>query len=161
MFPHSTPRAAFNFYVAAVDHRKSPRPEGALQTSQPRLGHPARKEGRDRPKPPCWSPTSSRPSSLASFSLPSSPLVCCAHSIRPAVLPATGWPLSNLTLEDSVASERREGVRHEGARAPQAQPGLEPDGFSDLPRTGHASAGRSEVNSAQTSTDGARLSGQE
>ena len=115
----------------------------------------------DRPKPPCWSPISSRPSSLASFSLPSSPLVGCAHSIRPAVLPATGWPLSNLTLEDSAASERREEVRHEGARAPQAQPGLEPDGFSDLPRTGHASAGRSEVNSAQTSTDGARLSGQE
>ena len=28
--------------------RRTPRPEGVLQTSQPRLGHPARKEGRAR-----------------------------------------------------------------------------------------------------------------
>ena len=44
----------------------------------------------DSPKAPCWSPTSSRPSSLASFSLPSSLLVCCAHSIRPAASPCYG-----------------------------------------------------------------------
>jgi len=64
--------------------RRTPRPEGVLQTSQPSLGHPPRKGSRARPKPSEWSPASSRPAFLAFFSAPSSPLVCCTHSLGPA-----------------------------------------------------------------------------